>query len=513
MPTNYIGMYDQKLTTSNNLRALMEVEDINNITSVANGLLGQTSDGTTSGTDLTDEVLRARRIEYFYDKVLLDTIKLGTENNVFLKYCQTKEVPEGHSKLLLRRWGGLTEHISPLREGIPPQSDMMRSESFEGTFAQFGRYMEFTDRVEFNMIDPVIAHYSSVYGDLAVRTAERLAREELIAMSSKNYAGSASSIGDLMIGDVVTIADYRLMALKLERILVKPLNGAYTIICSPEHLYDLVEDPLVIAYMTYTNTAEPLKTGRPVEILGLRFEKTMLDDFGFTYVGQMNTAMYHPGEFTELDGESTVYKLRAYTIIDGVQYYINVPGSVGETNYRKVYNTVADEVAGFSVTPRKYLADGSYIPNLVSWEIDFATYLTNTTVIESKNPASGVVVENVAAASDGGVIGGDLLAALKAATWFELPVHKSFLIGQEYMVKTGISGRSGAKFYVKAKGSAGVLDPIDQRQSIGFKIDALGFTALRTEAMQTYFFVPTVAHETQQFAITNANTWGLTFNN
>ena len=112
-------MYREKLPNTN-LRALMDVQDINSITSIANGLLGEMKDGKS----LSETTLRARRIQYFYDKVLLDTIKLGSENNVFLKYCQVKNVPAGHEKLLLRRWGGLTEHIVPLKEGVPPKSDV-----------------------------------------------------------------------------------------------------------------------------------------------------------------------------------------------------------------------------------------------------------------------------------------------------------------------------------------------------------------------------------------------------
>lgn len=48
--------------------------------------------------------------------------------------------------------------------------------------------------------------------------------------------------------------------------------------------------------------------------------------------------------------------------------------------------------------------------------------------------------------------------------------------------------------YVKPLGSAGVLDPIDQRQSIGFKINSVGFGSTRTEAVVVYHCVPTQAN-------------------
>ena len=48
--------------------------------------------------------------------------------------------------------------------------------------------------------------------------------------------------------------------------------------------------------------------------------------------------------------------------------------------------------------------------------------------------------------------------------------------------------------YAKPLGSAGVLDPIDQRQSIGFKIDSVGFGVERLDAVAIYVCVPTQAN-------------------
>ena len=45
--------------------------------------------------------------------------------------------------------------------------------------------------------------------------------------------------------------------------------------------------------------------------------------------------------------------------------------------------------------------------------------------------------------------------------------------------------------YTKGLGSSGVLDPIDQRQSIGFKINSVGFGSTRPEAIYDYVNIPT----------------------
>lgn len=452
-PNSTGNIYTESVGNTN-LRALMDLQDINTITHKANGLLAS----------ITDIEKRARIIEYFYDKVLLDSIKIGTENNVYLKYCKTKEVPAGNAKLVLRRWGGLTEHTYPLAEGIPPKSDRMASESFTGTFCQYGRYMEFTDRVDFQLIDDVISHYSAEMGDVAVRTAERLCREEMIFFSNPIYPGAKSGISELVIGDTIGIEDYRLQALKFQRILVKPINGNYIVICSPEHIYDLVSDDLVLKYMELTHTAEPYKTGKPVDLFNIRFEQTMLDDFSYGY-----TELSNPGEFFE-----------------NGKYGCRIVAINNETGQRLYTNMYDEDVVGPNEedleSPRKvlkdvYLKDGSAIPERVIW--DLPTILNFPSATEDWYDEKGNSMANQM----------DTLIT-QSWTFRQLPVHRSFMFGEEHMIKTGISGRSGAKFYVKAKGSAGVLDPIDQRQSFGFKIDTLGFTCVRPEALVQFIFVP-----------------------
>jgi hypothetical protein len=75
--------------------------------------------------------------------------------------------------------------------------------------------------------------------------------------------------------------------------------------------------------------------------------------------------------------------------------------------------------------------------------------------------------------------------------WYEFKAQHILVLGKEALTRTGLSGEGQAKVYVKQKGSAGVLDPIDQRQSIGFKINSVGFGSTRLEAVVDYICVPT----------------------
>ena len=101
--------------------------------------------------------------EVFYSKQLLDTIRIDGSNYVYYRLADEVPIQEKADKLTLRRWAPLQAHTVPLSEGIPPMSDKGSVEKYELDAKQYGRYMEFSDKVDFNVVDPVIAHYTKEY--------------------------------------------------------------------------------------------------------------------------------------------------------------------------------------------------------------------------------------------------------------------------------------------------------------------------------------------------------------
>lgn len=363
--------------------------------------------------------------ELFYDKQLLDTIRLDESHFVFYRLANTTPIQGNAEKLQIRRWAPLEAHTTPLAEGVPPFSDKGSMESYEiGTFS-YGRYMEFTDRVDFETIDPVIAHYTKEYAIVAMETLDLLAREALTTVAQASYANSKASFKDLEIGDVPRLNDLRIIALSMKKQLVKPRNGnRYHVIGTPDFYFDLINDPLVEKYMTINQTTKGFyeDMGPIPSMFGLEFYETMhIDD---------------SGEFTTSEGTF----LRTFKSNgDGTYTYANLDAATykraAEDNY------VRDTRTG---------QKASYIPNLMKWDI----------------PADSQ----------------------------ELKVHRIFVLGADCLTRTEIAGQGNAKMYVKPLGSAGVLDPIDQRQSIGFKINSVGFGSTRTEAVVCYYCVPTQAN-------------------
>ena len=373
--------------------------------------------------------------EVFYNKQLLDTIRLDGEKYVYFRLADEMPIQEKADKLMIRRWAPLQGHTIPLAEGIPPVSDKGSVEKYEMTAAQYGRYMEFTDKVDFKVVDPVVAHYTREYNLVAMETLDMLAKETLFSIANKFYAGGAANFEALTPLSVPNMTDLRLIVLSLKKALVKPrVNGRYHVIGSPEFFFDMISDPVVEKYMTINQSTRTMyDDGALVPMFDMEFYEalTVPTSSEFVKSGKLTKRMYRGtvGSY-EYANFAEDYKAGATSLVTTVDGYVK------------------DSRTG---------QDASYIPQQKIWNI--AAWNADT-------PQTG-------------------------ADYIEFKAQHILILGKDALVRTGLAGEGQAKMYVKAKGSAGVLDPIDQRQSIGFKINSVGFGSTRLEAVVDYICVPT----------------------
>jgi hypothetical protein len=412
------------------LNALAPTADINTLVQLANNTKNLTNP------------------EVFYSKQLLDTIRVGSDQYKYYKLADVSPIQDKADKLTVRRWAPLQAHTVPLEEGIPPKSDEGSVEKYEMEAHQYGRYMEFTDKVDFKVVDPVIAHYTAEYSIVAIETLDMLAREELFSKAQKYYAGMGRRIVGTTPFESLTVdnskpnmTDLRLIVLSLKRQLVKPrANGKYKVICSPEFTYDMIEDPTVEKFMKINNTTKDAYDGSVLfPLFGMDFEETLICPADGSFEKEVSGVIKKCKRLYKVGGTSTT-PTYTYATID--------EDTVGTSG-----NPIYSKSSGYVLDARTH-QEASYIPDMESW--------------------------NIADYDDG--------------TWNELNVHHILIVGKDALTRTGLTGEGNARMYTKPKGSAGVLDPIDQRQSIGFKINSVGFGSTRLEAIVDYMCVPAAAN-------------------
>ena len=412
------------------LNALAPTADINTLVELANN---------------TKNLVRP---EVFYDKILLDTIRVGSEEYVYYKLADVQPIKGKAEKLTLRRWSPLQAHTVPLVEGIPPTSDKGSVEKYEMEAHQYGRYMEFTDKVDFTVVDPVIAHYASEYSIVAIETLDMLAREELFSKAQKYFASKASgdavsSFEGLTVDNSIpNMTDLRLIVLSLQRQLVKPrAGGKYEVIVSPEWSYDMVDDPTVVKFMTINQTTKDMYDGSVLfPMFHMTFKESLVAPASGTFEKDFTGTIKRCKRFYALAADNPQVPSGYSATTVGSYKYLTIPEDDSDF-CKKADAYVRDPRTG---------QDASFVPNLEIWT-----------------------------APEG---------------WTELKVHHILIVGKGALTRTGLEGQGNAKMYTKAKGSAGVLDPIDQRQSIGFKINSVGFGSSRLEAIVDYLCVPSAAN-------------------
>ena len=380
----------------------------------------------------------------FYNAILLDTLKYGEENFVHLKYAEPLTIKKGKKTATFRRWAGMTPTLRPLLEGVPPAPDKHAYETLEiGNVWSFGRWSEYADQVDYSIVSDIISERSLQYGELANQIKELYARKVWLSSPNEFYANFKAGFADLQFGDTITLDDLRFLIQRMKRMLVKPISGKFNYICSPEWIYELIDDPRVKAYMEIEQTTGKLwSTGEPFDLFELNFIPTMLDEFAYP-----DTEF--PGVYEGADGNEV---MRYYATKGDNIYYCDLTAAQGRTKSEGV----------------TYLSDGTAVEDRISW----------------KNPkeVSGATIKKVTDKT--GNTATDSTTTVADLEWIQLPVVRGILFGDEAMVKLNVEGVSDApKMIVKPLGSSGVADPLDQRQSVGFRVDGFGLAIKRPEAV------------------------------
>jgi N4-gp56 family major capsid protein len=207
----------------------------------------------------------------FYDKMLLEIRR--QREFYHKKLAQMRPMPKRAGDTInFRRLGKLAVTTTPLTEGVTPTGDSATVTAISATTKQYGKFMEFSDVVDYQMVDDILKGYTLEQGHQANETLDVLTRDELAAGSSVSYAGGRTSRDTLAVGDKPTINDFRKIVLQMKKDHVKPaLDGKYAVIISPEVAFDLLDDPKFEKAWEIGQNNKPFITGEVADVYGMKF--------------------------------------------------------------------------------------------------------------------------------------------------------------------------------------------------------------------------------------------------
>lgn len=382
-----------------------------------------------------------------YSKIMLRTIELAESDYVFDGLAVERNMPSnnGSNEIVFKRMLSLAAHTQPLVEGIPPASDQGRMVAIKATTNSYGRVMKFTDKVNWAVVDPLISEYTRQLSLKVPETKDILAQQALLAECQMFYAArKARSAND---GDILTpvangtvthvkylhpdcaptIDEFRKIVLSMEAAKVRPYQGANFLV--------LASSAVLFDLITDKRVKEFMKYENTAKAYS---NDMVIDLFSLAF-----------------KKAKTIKCDNTYIDADGVTRYMYHDGTY---NYALV-KPLTDHV----------LTSGNYASVAGDIKIAFAA----TTFIPTETVDSGTSFN------------------IPAATTDVLNAHYSYVLGEECLFKVGVEGHTQPQFIKKELGSAGTEDPLNQRQSIGWKIDSLGYKVPNPDAVVAYVSCPT----------------------
>ena len=375
-----------------------------------------------------------------YSKIMLRTAELAEADFVFDNIAVERTMPSnnGSNEIIFKRMLSLAAHTQPLVEGIPPASDQGRMVAIKAPTNSYGRVMKFTDKVSWAVVDPLISEYTRQLSLKIPETKDLLAQEALLAECQMFYATPKESVGDD--GDAL-----------------RPVDGA-----SVTHIKFMNPTcaPTIDEFRKIVLSMEAAKV-RPYQ--GSNFLVLASSAVLFDLITDKRVK-----EFMKWEGTGKAYSNDM--VIDLFSLAFKKAKTI------KTDNTYTDGDGNICYIYHDASAYKNYI--LIGVDLNNAT------------ASSKVIVVDLAAGTAAAEANFSNIADVKAGLE-PLNIHHSFVLGEECLFRVGVEGHTQSQFITKPLGSAGTEDPLNQRQSIGWKIDSLGYKVANPDAVVDYVSCPT----------------------
>ncbi len=388
----------------------------------------QTTLLASEGNDLSPQM------KIYYSKDLIETVGASL---VHAQFGEEVSLPAGGGKTIeWRRWSKFKKALKPLVEGVTPDGSPIDVGKITKTVEQFGDYTTVSDILELTAIDNVIVEVTARHAENAGVTLDTIVRNELVSGTNVLYADRVITASE---GTVISKTDYRMLLdencvlspeiisraqTALKKANAPKFNGSYVCLIHPSVSFDVQNHPHFIDITKYGD-ATRIFEGEIGKLKGVRFvESTEACIFRGDDLSQesrnLTVASFAEGEitFTETLTDDDIGKI------------------IGRELIIKDKSAATDTYAMLTVTDAE--AHKIYFDE----DIGFT-------------PASGDILYP----GEGGREG-------KAA-------YACLFLGKGAYKVVKLNGNN-VEVIVKAKGSGGTTDPLNQRSTIGWKIDGFG---------------------------------------
>ena len=376
-------------------------------------------------TNVTTQSGLSAEMKTYYDTELLENVRA---NLVYNQFAKTQPLPGGNGKKIeWRKFNTYAKATTPLTEGVTPDGETMTVTAIEAPVNQYGSYTTVSDLLDLTAVDDTILACTDEHSAQAALTLDTLTRNELMGGSGATnvlYAPNAAQDGtetavtsraDLTADAKLTPKLVNRAVTILKKANAPKINGKYVAIIHPSVAEDLRESSAWIEAHKYAAATE-IFNGEIGELHGVRFVETT---------------------------ESKIFA--PAVIADGLN----------KLTVKTAVNSSASSVEINEELEAQVFAEP--IPVYVGGEANTVTAITVSNGVSSVTLGTAV-----ASLAKGAVICG------KGAGKDGSAVYPCLFLGRDAYGTVDLEG-AGLEMIVKPLGSAGSADPLNQRQTIGWK--------------------------------------------
>lgn len=334
------------------------------------------------------------------------------------QFGQRTKIPKGKTKTITwDRMNPLPKAKTPLTEGITPKGTAINISRVTAMPQQYGAYISTTDEFDFYKNDPSpeLLRLNEILADNAGETQDSLTADVLSCGTNVQYAGGKSARAELTASCVMTVEEIRKAVRTLKNNKAQPIDKDFVAIVDPDVAFDLMSDSAWENVKTYSDPKD-MYNGEIGRLYGVRFVETT------------EAKVFRGNALAEDKSELIALK------VDGKKLY------------------VADSLTSAEASA---LATRKIIVNGLTYTVSSAHAGDNgEAYLECSEAVSGSVSEGMSIYPGEGAANGK-------------PVHATLVIGKDAYGVT--DPKANLETIVKALGSAGSADPLNQRGTMGWK--------------------------------------------
>ena len=391
----------------------------------------------------------------FYEKQLIETAQPALVHDQFgTQY----PIPKNGGKTIeFRKIDSLPKALTQLTEGVTPQGNKLNVSKVIAEVGQYGDFVPISDMLDLTAIDPMMVETTKRLAGQASRTLDTITREVLTAGTNKVFApksdGTAVELREDVTADCeLTPRLIRLVAARLKRQNAPKIDDSYVAIIHPDIACDLMGNEEWIEAHKYAQP-ENIYFGEIGKIAGVRFVETT------------EAKVIGPGEIVE-----GVCRMKLRTALN----------STGSTTIAVEEELCSAQAAALSArisggeTVKIYV--GGKEATLTGATAGDAGAASLTVSAAVKDVSQGAVVCGAGAGKDGSAI------------------YLTLVLGAGAYGVTTITG-GGLEHIVKALGSGGTSDPLNQRATCGWKATKTAERLVEQYMVRIEHGSPTFSHE------------------